>query len=135
MHNSNFSFPGVSLPNRAAVDAEGNPLTEISLLLFNPRTGRFGAEHVFKEEGGRKVLGQAKRDEAEECFKMYAKAKTMFYSYNGTQYEDYFMRTSGVKEEQMIDFYKCLNTMFPLCRPGAKGKHHGTFLNTSLLFF
>ena len=130
-----FSFLGVSLPNRAAVDAEGNPLTEISLLLFNPRTGRFGAEHVFKEEGGRKVLGQAKRDEAEECFKMYAKAKTMFYSYNGTQYEDYFMRKSGVKEEQMIDFYKCLNTMFPLCRPGAKGKHHGTFLNTSLLFF
>ena len=130
-----FSFLGVSLPNRAAVDAEGNPLTEISLLLFDPKTGGFGAEHVFKMEAGRQVLGQAKRDEAEKCFQKLAKAKTMFYSYNGTQYEDYFMRTSGVKEEQMIDFYKCLHTMFPLCRPGATGKHHGTFLNTSLFFF
>jgi len=130
-----FSFLGVSLPNRAAVDAEGNPLTEISLLLFDPKTGGFGAEHVFKMEAGRQVLGQAKRDEAEKCFQKLAKAKTMFYSYNGTMYEDYFMRTSGVKEEQMIDFYKCLHTMFPLCRPGATGKHHGTFLNTSLFFF
>ena len=135
MHNSNFSFPGVSLPNRAAVDAEGNPLTEIALKIFNPSTGLGGAEYVFKEEGGRQVLGQAKRNEAEKCFKELGDAGAMFYSYNGTQYEDYFMRKSGVKEEQMIDFYKCLNTMFPLCRPGAKGKHHGTFLNTSLLFF
>ena len=125
----------MSLPNRAAVDAEGNPLTEISLLLFDPKTGGFGAEHVFKMEAGRQVLGQAKRDEAEKCFQKLAKAKTMFYSYNGTMYEDYFMRTSGVKEEQMIDFYNCLRTMFPWCRPGATGKHHGTFLNTSLFFF
>tara|TARA_B110000008_G_scaffold243428_1_gene252482 strand:+ start:100 stop:477 length:378 start_codon:yes stop_codon:yes gene_type:complete len=125
----------VSLPNRAAVDAEGNPLTEISLKIFEPRTGRGGAEYVFKEEDGRQVLGQAKREEAEKCFQDLAKAGAIFYSFNGTQYEDYFMRKSGVKEGQLIDFYKCLKIMFPWCRPGATGKHHGTFLNTSLFFF
>ena len=124
-----FCFSGVSLP-AVSSDAEGSSadryLSEFAIQPFAISTGELGTGETFIEDENGKPMSSKTQARAKQRCEHHQRLGTMFYHYNGGNFEEHFMtRMCGIKQDQLVDVYKILFTLLPKCRPSASGTDQG----------